>query len=247
LSRRGAQSGLTLFEVIVVLGIVGLMALAVTLIVDRGGRALASDSARLAAAMRSSFNRAAVSGKHHRVVIDLDEGTFHLERCEGRIRLRRSLEEAQLEDQDQLVAQLQALVDQATGQAQGGLLGPSEPLGPPPAAAEQVGEASCTPVHWDPVDPKGRGPSRLGARVQVSRVLVGHRQDPVERGSVGVNFFALGRAERAVVELATREDPPRRMSLVVHPITGRVEVVRGQVDRPDELVHRDGAGREVAR
>src|SRR5688572_3270505 len=94
------RSGMTLIEILVVLAILGLIAGILVIGVGRAGKLeLRAEAGKLAAALRSGFDRAAASGAHHRVILDLDAESFQLERCEGKIRLRRSEDEAKAQDQ----------------------------------------------------------------------------------------------------------------------------------------------------
>jgi general secretion pathway protein H len=241
------QAGLTLIEILVVLAVLGLIAAILVIGLGRAGTlTLRTDAGRLAAALRSAFDRAAATGAHHRVIVDLDAETFQVERCEGRIRLRRSEDEAKAQDQADVAAQVAQLKAQATAAAEANALGLPPGTSPtatsPPAEAgapaAALGDAGCGPV-----------PGTLGKlqtlrkdkKIDIRRVFVSHLEKPAEEGKVTLNFFPLGRAEKAVVEVGQKDE---LFTLIVHPLTGRVEIQVGEFKHPEEFVVEDAQGEE---
>ncbi|MFH0902635.1 MAG: prepilin-type N-terminal cleavage/methylation domain-containing protein [Pseudomonadota bacterium] len=233
---RFVEKGLTLIELLVVMAVLGLIVGGSLIGVSRVRRAdLRSDAGRTAAALRSAFDRAAATGAHHRVVLDLENDTFRIERCEGKIRLRRSVEEAR-EDEEDSLAERQAIVA-----APGGLLSPMAGGVPgAPAAPSKVGKASCAPI-------KGRNGTAQKLHhqrgISFSRIYVAHLDEPARDGTVSINFFPSGRGERAVVEVSDEE---ATYSLLVHPFSGRVEIIPDEWSRPEEFVERDDEDKETA-
>lgn len=227
-ARDPVPLGMTLLEVLVVLGILGLVLAGGIAGVGRVRKSdLRSGAARIGAALRSGYDRAAASGAHHRVVLDLDEETFQLERCEGKVRLRRSLEEAKQEEEESLLAQASLLPGSAEEAAQR-------------VAAASVGQARCTPVKGELGKPQALPKSR---GIGLAKVYVGHLDDPAQGGKVPIHFFPQGYAERAVVEVAAADGDT--YSLVVHPLTGRVQITEGVYRAPSEFVHEDAEGKTV--
>jgi hypothetical protein len=219
---------MTLLEVLVVLGIMGLILAGGIAGVSRLRKSdLRAGAARVGAALRSAYDRAAASGAHHRVLLDLDEETFQLERCEGKVRLRRSLKEAKEEEQESLFAQAALVPGSAEEAAQR-------------VAEASVGQARCTPVKGELGKPQAL-PKPRG--IGLAKIYVGHLEDPALEGKVPIHFFPQGYAERAVVEVAAADGDT--YSLVVHPLTGRVEITEGVYRRPDEFVREDAEGKTV--
>ena len=64
------------------------------------------------------------------------------------------------------------------------------------------------------------------------------------KGRAYLYFFPDGHTERAIVRLNDGDD---FYSLVVHPLTGRVEVMTGKVDIPRDFGERDDEGKEITR
>src|SRR6188768_2129630 len=94
---RSTTQGFTLIEVMVVLAIVGLMAMATT----QGFRSLRKAdlreaSAQMSGAMRYLFDRASTTGKIHRIVIDMETGMYWAEVSDDRFYIPREETEEQL-------------------------------------------------------------------------------------------------------------------------------------------------------
>jgi hypothetical protein len=91
--------------------------------------------------------------------------------------------------------------------------------------------------------PLGR-PKTMAKRggIGISKVYVAHLEDPVESGEVTINFFPLGYAERALVEV--RDNDGDVYTIALHAMTGRVEVKSGELKRPEEFVTEDAEGNE---
>lgn len=72
-------------------------------------------------------------------------------------------------------------------------------------------------------DPQFRGPRSLPQDVQFQEVLVGRRGHTKEN-TIFMQFFPVGRIEPTVIYLRNQEDV---LSLLVHPVTGSVRIVKG--------------------
>lgn len=258
-----SQRGMTLLEVLVVLGVLGLLLGALSVGISRVRRSdLRRDAVRVVAALKSAFDRAAASGAHHRVVLDLDEETFRVERCEGKMRLARSIDEGKERREEEILAQQEEIRRQLEAAAQAAMAagatagatppapGASSPTGIGASAAPSVavegavptvGTTACAPV-------KGElgvvQPLRKSRGVGLRRVWVAHREGPIEGGIAEIHFFSLGFAERAVVEIA--DDADGVFTILVHPVSGRVELLDGEFRKPDDFVGRDAEGKELA-
>jgi prepilin-type N-terminal cleavage/methylation domain-containing protein len=237
------MAGMTLVEILIVLAIVAVM---VWLMPNQLGilrkGSVRNDAARLAAAMRWSYDRAAATAAHHRMVIDLDKDTFQVERCEGTIRMVRSMDEAHAEEQQAINSQYQMLPEMAAaiekGQAPPGAgAGAYAPPGaaaamalPGASQAADVGSSGaalkCQPV-------KGKQGKVQHLTKKISKVYVAHLTDAATAGTVVINFFPNGRAERAVVEVGEGDDV---FSLRLWALTGRVQIHTGEYHRPDDVV-----------
>jgi hypothetical protein len=203
------------------------------------------DAARLAGAMRWGYDRATATAAHHRIVINLDEDTFVVERCEGKINMTRSLDEAKAEEQQAIAAQyamLPEMIEAAqAGQSQASATGPGGFAAPGVQGLElpetvETGDvgASAAALQCAPVKGKDKVGKPQKLAKDIRKVYVSHLVDPVDKGKVSINFFASGRAERAIVEVADGDD--NVFSLRLHPLTGRVEIHTGEYRRPEDIV-----------
>jgi len=270
---------MTLLEVLLVMGLMGLLLVLGTYTVRAVTKsALRGDTTEVAAALKAAANLAAQSGVHHRVVFNLDQHTYQIEACPDPIQLRRGQDEEEKPDQEALARLAQqpnplaaASGIGSAGMAPAGMAGAMASLAGPGgagggvAAAEspeqalkaaaalvglRVGTARCgvAPASGGDManfaDAKLPNVHRLATDdgISIRRVHVQHLRDPVTRGEVSIHFFPLGQAEKAMLELVDKEG--EQFTVLVHGLTGRVEVVDGEVD-PDRHMRRDAAGDEV--
>lgn len=232
---------MTLLEVLVVLGIVGLLLGVLSLGLRRARKLdLRSNAAKLAAAFRSAFDRTASTGRPHRIVLDLEAQTFQLQRCEGKVIVRRTVDEAQAEEAQKVLEQEERIrAEDAAKEAAQAALGSGGALAevaPPPDATKALGAATCEPVKGSLGKPQK---IETGRGIRVKTIYIAHLSEAVTEGKVTVNFWPPGRGERTVVELAQKEDV---FAVVVHPLTGRVTMKPGAWDHPEEFVTTDVEG-----
>jgi general secretion pathway protein H len=229
--------GFTLIEVLVVIGIVGLMLGGATY----GMRALArsdlrGSASKLAGAIRYCFDRSITTGQYYRLVLDLDSNKYWAERSEDRMYLTRGKEiapgkgrafdrdayERQLDEEDQKERE-------AWGTANGANTAIAATLEPPPKPRR---------AHFQAFKDAAL-PQVALKRTRLFDVYTPRQPEPYTAGRAYLYFFPDGHTERAVVRL---EDGDSFYSLVVHPLSGRVEVKNGKVE-----IGRDFDGQEAAR
>ena len=234
---RDTAAGITLLEMLVVLAVLVLLAGALTVGYARlPGTALKREAVKIAAALRSGYDRATASGAHHRLILDMAAGTFHLERCEGRVQMRKSRdlqEEAERKKEEAEKAQRLA-----NAQSSGDVLGSMTRN-----AGQMIGaSAQCAPVDG----PMGKA-IELGGhpKVSFSKIIVAHLEDPAVTGEVTINFFPMGTAERAVIILGVGEE--EYFSIGVHPLSGRIEMRVGEWRDVEETVREDAEGTETVK
>ncbi len=232
---RHSEAGLTILEMLVFLAILVLVTGALSVGYTRLPQtALKREAVKIAATLRSAFDRATASGAHHRVVLDLGEGTFFIERCEGRIQVRKS---RNLEEENERV-KLEAEKDAQLAGSQS----PDEVLN---MMMKDAGQKMGSTMSCEPAAGGLGKKQKLGGRPQVtfSRVHVAHLEEPARTGAVTLNFFPLGTAERAVIVLGVGEED--FFSLAVHPLSGRIEMSQGEWKDVEETLLEDAEGKDI--
>jgi general secretion pathway protein H len=233
-----ARRGFSLIEVMVVIAIVGLL-LGVSVY---GFRAVAktdlrSSSAKLAGAIRYCFDRSVTTGSYFRIVIDLDGNKYWAERSDDRTYLNAGKEnspgkgealdvQAEEKKRDEDDAKMQEMATSVGGQMM--------TLDPPPkpkrAKFQTFKDTTLPQVKLK--------------RTELFDVFTPRQREPYRKGRAYLYFFPDGHTERAIVRLHDGDD---FYSLVVHPLTGRVEVVSGKVDIPRDFGEVDEEGKDITR
>lgn len=238
---------MTILEVMITLAIVGLMMM-VGYMGLRSARQsdLREDTMKVAAALRIAQTTATQTGSHHRVVFDLDEQSFHLERCEGEIRLQR-FDPGEEPTQKELQEKLEDRVSKSGETSE--LLEASSPKEATDTAAAlagvRVGAARCQPLTEEEI-PFGGGMQgvRTDRGISIRNVYAQHVRGAADEGRVTINFFPLGTAEKAIVEVASEKSA---YSLLVHRLSGRVALENGPLEEHVEYMEVNAAGNEEAR
>lgn len=232
--RAAAQRGITLMEMLIVIGIIavmmgaGIMGFRAVLSAER--RAVAG---RLAAAIRYSYDRAVSTGAFYRLHFDLEEQSYKLESAKDRVLLTREKERAGRDgvglDQDKEAARKEADEAQRYGTNQGL---PPELLPPPSPRRARFEEFKDTTL-----------PEIKLKRVRILDIYTARQPEPYTKGHAYLHFFPDGHTERAVIHVGSDErDEDTQFSLLVHGLTGRVEVQAGHVRPPADFDVIDDAG-----
>ena len=109
------QRGMTLMEVVVVIAVVGFIAVAMTAAIGGiFGARLDAGANKLSGMARYAYSRALLTGKVHRLVVDLEAGTYRLEEVEDKkdcsvLNFRADEEKKETIDEDDPVALMAAL------------------------------------------------------------------------------------------------------------------------------------------
>ncbi len=258
--RPGAQVGMTVLEVMIVLAIIGFMAyLAVSGFRFLSGAALSDDTSDMALVLRRAQLMSIEGGVPTRVVIDFDKHAYWVEACTGDPTLRRTKEEEKADvetAQEELDKARQRLATLPGGQMQAS--SPEEEAKMAAAlAGRKVGGRICGPLGTGPAadqlgpmfsgDSMGRELTRALQQhrgVKFREVWVQHLEKSVSSGQVTISFFPLGFAEKAIVEIGTSDDDIE--TILVHGVTGRVEIRAGALRDPDDHMLRDVKGEREA-
>jgi len=250
-SNRSPQRGMTLIEIMVVLAIMGLgMALFL------GGNLLKSNEARLRegavevlATLRGAHNMATMTGKHHRVVFNLKEQTYHLEVCMGAQTLKRGDEE-EVVDTDKLEKLRERMEQPVSNNLDREVIeanSPEEALAAAAALAGiRIGTTRCQPATATLSGQASKSGNKhkldVGRGIHISEIHVQHLIEPVKEGIVSINFFPVGSAEKAMIEIGNGDGDTH--TILLYGMTSRVAFRRGSVDAEDHM-RRNAVGDEV--
>ncbi len=220
----------------VVIMIIGLVMAAATL----GFRALTkgdlrSSSSKLAGAIRYCFDRSVTTGQYYRIVLDLDNNKYWAERSDDRMYLARDKEDSPGQGKafDQVAVEKkqdeEELKQKELQQQLGGTAAMLEPPPKPRRARFQTFKDATLP-------------QVVLKKARIFDVYTARQREPYTSGRAYLYFFPDGHTERAVVRLS---DGDNFYSLVVHPLTGRVEVKGGKYEIPRDFDERDESGERV--
>jgi general secretion pathway protein H len=232
-SGSSAPGGFTLIEVMVVLLIMGLLAsLGFT-----GFRAitkgdLREGTAHLSGAIRYLFDRASITGKYHRLVLDISGGKYWAEVSDDRFyapneaetpadRRKREEDEAAADEDERKRLEKQQNAYGGGTVAAGSSFDLSK-LDVAEFRPRRARFAAFKETALKPVSLK---------KLRIRSVYTPRMTEPVTSGRAYIYFYPLGQTEPAIVTLS---DPSGEnvYSLVVHPITGRVRIYNTEVLPP---------------
>jgi len=246
---------MTVLEIMIVLAIIGLMSwLGYSAVRLMTGAALDEDTNDLGAVLRRAQLLSLETGVPTRVVIDFEHNAYWVEACTGDPALTRVKEEAKVD----VDAANEALADarQRLATLPGGQIQAATPEDEAKMAAalagKKVGGRVCGPLGSGPAaeaigpiiggDAMGRELKRalkVERNVKFREVWVQHLEQSVSSGQVSISFFPLGWSEKAIIELGSDDDVN---TVLVHGLTGRVEVQGGALRDPDDHMLRNAKG-----
>lgn len=232
--RRPRQGGYTLLEVLAVAAIaVGLIAVSGVGLKRLRQSDLRTASAYLAGAIRFTYDRSITTGKYYRLVIDLEEKTYWPEVSDDRFYLVRGKSRPTGEDEtvdpNAPPGPTEAPVKPSGGSAMGSLLGM---LGGGKPTGTQAAKVGASKVRFTADTTAAQSKKRAAPLqgVTISAVWTARFDEPVTGGKAYLYFYPEGMTERAIIHLTDTAEGA--FSLVVHPLTGRVQIVGGKVDLP---------------
>jgi len=206
------------------------------------------DTLELAAVLRRTNELAIETGQLHRVVLDFANREHAIEVCQGAGTLQKGAESADRTVDPRKVADRLEVARQR--------LSAPGPTAAQPADAEDAARLAaaiaghhvvdrvCGPAVETPAPGAKRIPKRtLRSEVKFQEVWVQHLDDSVTQGTVTLHFFPNGSAEKSVIVLHKGDDA---FTILVHGLTGRVEVKDEKVAHPEDHLLRDLEGNEVA-
>jgi len=251
--RRSPVDGFTLIEVMIALLVVSLVAtLAIRSFRAVTKSSLREGSARMAGAIRFLFDRASITGKYHRLVIDLDQGRYWAEVSDDRFyapnqaesepdrRKREEKEDAAEEEERKRKEKQQLLYGSSSSSSSSSSASSSSSFD---MSKMDVGEFRPRRARFAAFKETALKPVTLKKEVRIKSVYTPRMTDPVTAGRAYLYFYPLGQTEPAVITL-TDKSGESVFSLVVHPITGKVRIYNEEV-RPNLGVRYDDDGNQV--
>jgi len=257
-SPRRANAGLTLLELMIVIAVIG----AGMLLLRSGFRQftkadLVEDATELAALLRRANQLAIEHGELHRVVLDLDVPTpeaeerfdYVVEQCQGSAAIARN-EAVRLDTEtvkraeERGRAKLNQLPPDAlaVGDADEAM---KRTLA---VAGHHIADRVCAPAAdgftGDVRGKKWGRALRVRQGIKFKQVWVQHRDDRVTKGQVAIYFFPTGTATKSIIELTNGTDV---YTILVHGLTGRVELRDGTLRDPDDHMLRNVMGDKDAK
>ncbi|MBX2812822.1 MAG: prepilin-type N-terminal cleavage/methylation domain-containing protein [Myxococcales bacterium] len=211
---RRVSRGLTLIEIVIAVGLVGLIAGGALVSIQALSHSrLRSATFALAGAIKESYDRAIMEKRTQRLTFDLNNHVWWAEFTEDPYALSNpdiAEEEARLQIN---------LDDETPADIRKALLGQKA--------------AAFAP------DPYMGGKNKLPADIHFGRAWTGTSEDAFTKGLVYIHFFRGGFTEPFQLEIydgplnGNRQDR-EWMTIKVRPLTGRVRVYSEQLDAPDE-------------
>ncbi len=226
---------MTLIELMVVMVLIALVVGSAA----AGFRSLAksdlrSSAAKMAGAIRYLFDRASTTGRVHRLVLDMDKGRYWAEVSDDRFIMAggRETEESRKKEADKLAKEAEDAKKRS--EEKSGLDEMQARYRPEEFRPRRARFGTFKETVVKPVDLKGT----LIADVYTPRL-----DEPLDVGQGFIYFFPLGMTEAAIVHL-TDKKREAVYSLVVHPLTGRVQIKNSYVEPPLQKQF-DDAGEEI--
>ncbi|MCA9710429.1 MAG: prepilin-type N-terminal cleavage/methylation domain-containing protein [Myxococcales bacterium] len=246
--RRLARSrGMTLIEIMIVVGVFALMAGMLIIGFGAGRNAEVSrTTTQLANLIRYGYDKARVTGDYYRLLINLDENTIMLQQGNDKMYLPATdrdgkiveIDEGKLEEQadrdkraeESYNRSLQAEVyGQGTGGDDGG-----GGVGSDPYATQRRRVPRRRPPLFDSFEDENSlsdlgKPIRLPEDVKIVYVRTADDFEPITKGEASLFFFPRGRTQQAYIQLES-EEIEAKYTIKVQPLTGRVTIVDGHED-----------------
>ncbi|MFU8804937.1 MAG: Tfp pilus assembly protein FimT/FimU [Bradymonadaceae bacterium] len=218
--RNQHPRGFTIIELLVVLVIAaGLMGLGVSMLNILSHSALKDESMRLTSVIKYTYHQAALNNAQYRLVLDLDQGTYHTEVTESPVVPKmidlESSEGMLPEEAQELEKQYRAKHDLFNERE-------NDPFG------MHQRKPSYQRISDGEVEPRS-----LPDGIRIIRVVTAYQRRPFESGRAAVSFFPNGFQQHVMIYLG--DEHGGVSTLVTEPLTGRVRIYSRELDVPSNF------------
>jgi general secretion pathway protein H len=251
---RHRAAGFTLIEVIVVILVMALMAT----IGVKGFRSitksnLRESAAHLSGAIRYLFDRASITGKHYRLVIDLNDGKYWPEVSDDKFyapnqaeseadRQKREAKEDAADEEERKRQEKQQMLYGGGSSSSSSSSSSSTAATSFDMSKLDIGEFRPKRARFAAFKETTLKPVTL-KKLKIKSFYTPRMTEPLTAGRAYLYFYPLGQTEPAIITL-TDPTGDSVYSLVVHPITGRVRIYNQEV-QPNLGVRYDDEGNQV--
>jgi general secretion pathway protein H len=243
--HHAGQRGLTLIELLIVIGVFSLMVGMVAVGFGAGQNAETTRAVnQLANTIRYGFDKSRVTGDYYRVLIDLDKNTVVLQEGDDRMYLPATDRNGEVVEVDMRRIEEQADRDARAEEAYnrsiqsavyenaaatGGEVSELDVYKPQPRKVPRR-----KPPLFDSFEEENAlsgmtKPVRLPEGVRINYVRTAEDLEPITKGQASIFFFPGGRTQLAHVQLED-ETGENRFTIKVQPLTGRVTIEDGHED-----------------
>jgi len=230
-----ALRGFSMLEIAVVILLLGAMAaIAIPSLNSLTGVELRRATGMLSGLCRDTYAKAALSGNAHRIVFDLENNSYWVERATGRVVVKRKLIEANGEGY--------VFINQEDERLEGTEADSKD-------EEERTKRALLKNPDWEKVSAPGEDGDEIKPQflpdacalgeddgcVRFKSVWVDHLVEPARAGQVALVFFPGGYAQEAQIALTDEDDSGNNVLTVeVLPLTGEVWIHDDAIDIPKE-------------
>jgi general secretion pathway protein H len=195
---------------------------------------LRSSASKMAGAIRYLFDRASTTGKVHRLVLDMDKRRYWAEVSDDRFIMAGGRETEESRQKEAIKLAKEAEDAQKRADEKSGLDAMQARYKPEEFRPKRARFGAFREMAIKPVELSG---------ALIADVFTPRLAEPLDVGQGYIYFFPLGMTEAAIVHL-TDKKREAFYSLVVHPLTGRVQIKNSYIEPPLQKQY-DDDGKEI--
>jgi general secretion pathway protein H len=242
---------MTLIEILIVLMIIGLIMWSVSMSMGAANQAeVVRTTNQLASTVRFAYDRARFTGAYYRIHVDFEERTFQLQRAEEAMYLPATARDGELLETDEKKLADQAKRDEQAAESYYSSVAAAiyaaadaaDPYGDPYAVQKKEVPRRRPPLFEAFETDQTLGdlgkPIQFPDDVEIISVQTDADPEPITEGVADLYFFPRGQTQLAAIQLKGKPKLRERIvgeddivyTILVQPLTGKVEVVAELVD-----------------